>query len=300
MPKNILTGRLGALGSVVLIAGLLSGCSVFDRGRAGASLPADPGSDYKVGRPYQINDIWYTPEEDFSYLEEGVASWYGAQFNGRSTANGEIFDMNKMTAAHRTLPLPSVVRVTNLGNSRNVVLRVNDRGPFAGGRIIDVSRAAADALGFRRQGVARVRVEIMSQASQDLKYGGAAPDLAPLSRPASRTVASLPPPLTPSPVPRPTPPLIPVTARPAPVGSATGDSNIYIQTGAFLDYDNALAARNNLRTVGVNVARIDEAMVEGRRFYRVRIGPLGDMHQAETMLEDRIGAAAPEARIVID
>jgi rare lipoprotein A len=115
---------------------------------------------YKVGRPYQIDGIWYYPREDWSYDETGIASWYGEEFHGRYTADGEIFDLNSLTAAHRTLPMPVVVRITNLENGRSMKLRVNDRGPYAAGRIIDVSRRAAQLLGFEGQGTAKVRVQI--------------------------------------------------------------------------------------------------------------------------------------------
>ncbi len=134
-------------------------------GREGASSSGVP---YKVGKPYQIDGRWYRPQEDWTYSETGTASWYGDQFHGRPTANGEIFDKNSMTAAHRTLPLPSLIRVTNLENGRTANLRVNDRGPFAHGRILDVSHEAARVLGFESQGVAKVKVELLTQESMDL------------------------------------------------------------------------------------------------------------------------------------
>ncbi len=115
---------------------------------------------YKIGRPYQIDGVWYYPKEDWAYDETGIASWYGEQFHGRYTADGEVFDLNEMTGAHRTLPMPVVVRVTNLDNGRSIKLRVNDRGPYARGRIIDVSRRAAQLLGFEQAGTAKVRVQI--------------------------------------------------------------------------------------------------------------------------------------------
>lgn len=118
----------------------------------------------KVGQPYKVAGIWYYPEPDTEYDRTGIASWYGPKFHGKKTANGEIFDMNRLTAAHPTLPMPSTVRVTNLENDKQVVVRLNDRGPFAGDRIIDMSRAAAEALGFRDQGLARVRVEYLGEA----------------------------------------------------------------------------------------------------------------------------------------
>ncbi len=129
---------------------------------------------YKVGEPYQIAGVWYYPAEDWTYAESGIASFYGGErsgidFHGRLTANGELYDMNALTAAHTTLPMPSLVRVTNLDNGRSIVLRVNDRGPFARGRIIDVSRRSAQLLGFEAQGTARVRVEIQADESRRLK-----------------------------------------------------------------------------------------------------------------------------------
>jgi rare lipoprotein A len=128
---------------------------------AGApSYTAHIQGSYKIGRPYQIEGTWYYPREDWSYNETGIASWYGEAFHGHNTADGEVFDLNSLTAAHRTLPMPVVVRVTNLDNGRSIKLRVNDRGPYARGRIIDVSRRAAQLLGFEGQGTAKVRVQI--------------------------------------------------------------------------------------------------------------------------------------------
>jgi rare lipoprotein A len=135
-------------------------CAVTLASSGNAPLDWQSHHRYIVGQPYQIAGTWYYPKEDWSYDETGIASWYGEQFQGRSTADGEIFDLKSLTAAHRTLPLPVVVRVTNLGNGRSLKLRVNDRGPFADDRIIDVSRHAARLLGFERSGVAKVRVEI--------------------------------------------------------------------------------------------------------------------------------------------
>ena len=106
-----------------------------------------PAPLYKIGKPYKIDGIWYYPKEDYQYDETGIASWYGSKFHGRKTANGEIYDMNAVTAAHKTLPMPSYARVTNLENGRSLVLRINDRGPFVRSRIIDLSRRSAQLLG---------------------------------------------------------------------------------------------------------------------------------------------------------
>jgi rare lipoprotein A len=119
---------------------------------------------YKVGRPYQINGRWYYPAYDPNYERVGTASWYGEAFDGLETANGEVFDMDELSAAHPTLPLPSVVRVTNLANGRSLDVRVNDRGPFVEDRLIDVSQAAARRLGFEQAGLTPVRVKFLGLA----------------------------------------------------------------------------------------------------------------------------------------
>jgi rare lipoprotein A len=159
MAKPRLCAKLTALALVLASAA----CSPS---RPPTGVPHGP---YIVGQPYKVNGRWYTPREDFAYDRVGYASWYGRDFHGRRTASGEAFDMNALTAAHATLPMPTIVRVTNLANGRSVVLRINDRGPFADDRIIDVSRAAARELRFSERGVARVRVTVMREASLRLK-----------------------------------------------------------------------------------------------------------------------------------
>ena len=123
---------------------------------------------------------WYYPKEDYSYDETGIASWYGQGFHGEKTANGEIFNKDELTAAHKTLPLPTLARVTNLDNGRSIVVRINDRGPFSGARIIDVSQRAAQLLGFEAQGTAKVRVQVLADESKAIAdamrhYGSPAP-----------------------------------------------------------------------------------------------------------------------------
>ena len=122
------------------------------------------GGTYRIGKPYVVAGRVYVPEEDTSYREEGMASWYGDDFHGRQTANGEVFDMASLTAAHPTLPMPSYARVTNLANGKSLIVRVNDRGPYHGNRLIDVSNRAAELLEFKGNGVARVRVEYVGRA----------------------------------------------------------------------------------------------------------------------------------------
>jgi rare lipoprotein A len=122
------------------------------------------GGTYRVGKPYTVSGRVYVPEEDANYREEGLASWYGDDFHGRLTANGEVFDMAALTAAHPTLPMPCYARVTNLSNGKSLIVRVNDRGPYHGNRLIDVSNKAAELLEFKGNGVARVRIEYVGRA----------------------------------------------------------------------------------------------------------------------------------------
>ncbi len=122
------------------------------------------GGTYRVGKPYTVAGRIYVPEEDINYREEGLASWYGDDFHGRQTANGEVFDMDSLSAAHPTLPMPSYARVTNLANGKSLIVRVNDRGPYHGNRLIDVSNKAAELLEFKGNGVAHVRVEYVGRA----------------------------------------------------------------------------------------------------------------------------------------
>jgi rare lipoprotein A len=167
--------------ALTLLALALAGCGSADRFAAKVDpkygVPSSPrviadgrpipkgGGVYRVGKPYTVAGRNYVPEENTGYVSEGQASWYGDAFHGRLTANGEIFDKDAITAAHPTLPMPSYVRVTNLRNRKSLIVRVNDRGPFHSDRVIDLSHKAADLLGFRANGVARVRVEYVGPAS---------------------------------------------------------------------------------------------------------------------------------------
>jgi rare lipoprotein A len=160
---------------------VLAGCSAVDieklsvvdpryglSSNARVVAPGEPvpkgGGTYRIGAAYTIGGQTYVPAEDRNYRAEGLASWYGEDFHGRQTANGEIFDMNSVSAAHATLPMPTHVRVTNLDNNKSVIVRVNDRGPYHADRIIDVSVKTAQLLGFYSSGVARVRVEYVGTA----------------------------------------------------------------------------------------------------------------------------------------
>jgi rare lipoprotein A len=165
--------RLCCVGAVAFACVALAACSANPYGTTsryskrviedGEPIPKG-GGIYKVGQPYTENGRTYRPAENPGYRADGMASWYGPDFHGRATANGEIYDMHAITAAHTTLPIPSYARVTNLDNGRSIIVRVNDRGPYYGGRVIDVSIGAAKALDFYKKGLARVRVEYVGRA----------------------------------------------------------------------------------------------------------------------------------------
>jgi rare lipoprotein A len=156
-----------------LTAAALSACATTQLPDAPKTSGATANPHYKVGAPYKIAGRWYVPQVDETYDQKGVASWYGDAFHGKLTANGEIFDKGRISAAHKTLPLPTLVEVENLENGRKLVVRVNDRGPFVDDRIIDLSHAAADELGFTTKGLARVRVRYIGET--DVKALAALP-----------------------------------------------------------------------------------------------------------------------------
>jgi rare lipoprotein A len=218
-----------------LLCLLLAGCgSTPPAAITGGSGVAHGTGAYRVGVPYQVKGVWYYPAVNYNYDRTGIASWYGEAFEGRLTANGEIFDLNELTAAHTTLPMPSIVEVTNLENGRSLQLRVNDRGPFVDHRLIDLSRRSAQLLGFEKQGTTLVRVRVLKAesiaAAEEAMHGSgqtllaaAAPLPAPAyaaSLPATprRTIAPSPPPVS-SPPP-PAPPLAVAANTPPPSSPA--------------------------------------------------------------------------------
>lgn len=285
-----------------------------------------PAGRYKVGTPYQINGLWYYPAVDYTYEETGIASWYGPDFHGKPTANGEIYDMNALTAAHRTLPMPSIVEVTNLENGRQLRLTINDRGPFAKGRIIDISRRGAQLLGFQRNGVAKVRVRIEADASRAvaeqmkngaLLSGEGSPitvDRLPVIRVDSRVLPA-PGDDGSSSAPKDddvgqtatVPPQSAATARREPVSlkqpeivttQPVAQSSIFIQAGAFSQFQNANRARAILSQVG-NVM-INGVLVDGRDLFRVRLGPVASVGEADRLLDQVVAIGYDDARIIVD
>jgi rare lipoprotein A len=270
----------------------------------GATKPATAAAQsgiVKIGKPYEVAGVWYYPKADAEYDETGIASWYGQPFHGRSTANGERFDMNALSAAHKTLPLPSLVRVTNLQNGRSLQIRVNDRGPFVHGRIIDVSRRAAQLLGFERAGTARVRVEAAGQfiakpvtTEEERTMVAAVPQepisAEPLPAPGQKAPQK-PPPQQAAPAP-------PAPAEPVVTLVPVRPTQLFVQAGAFTFMDNARRLKTTLARIGPT--KISAVNVDGKDFYRVRVGPLQTVETADATLEQVIESGFPGARIVVD
>ena len=254
--------------------------------RAGGPAPrvASSGAHQKIGRPYQIAGTWYVPARQDRYDETGVASWYGPNFHGKPTANGEVFDQNLVSAAHTTLPLPSIVEVRNLDNGRTLQVRVNDRGPFVGDRIIDLSRAAAQELGFERQGTARVRVRYVGPAENGdtPRRGGAQTLYANAPATPDRSFRET------------APGLFSPGARRAPEPAST--SGVYVQVASFRDRERAENLRRRLGAEGpVFVA---EARVRGQTWHRVMIGPWRDIRGARGAQREVARMGFSDARIV--
>jgi rare lipoprotein A len=296
-------------------AALLAGCATSPpRQTYPVSIPPNAGI-YKIGNPYQIGDTWYYPREQPNYDETGIASWYGPTFYGHRTANGEIYNAGDLTAAHRTLPLPVNVRVTNLDNGKSLVVRVNDRGPYAKGRIIDVSEAAAKLLGFYGVGTARVRVTYLARADTNGEVASdTPPEIANAVPPAPTGKvdtaalniipgAAVAPPVetVPLPAPLPTPP--PPVADTQPTGEVTkvpvpASTHLYVQAGAFTTYANADRLKTRLASAGdLFISPIDRG---GQRLYRVRSGPYDDVESADAALARLSGLGTNDAQIVVD
>jgi rare lipoprotein A len=291
-------------------AALLAACTAAPR-RVPAPAPApatSPGGDgtrtdghANHGNPpfYEVAGQRYTVLASAAdYLERGVASWYGPDFHGHSTSSGETYDMYAMTAAHRTLPLPCYARVTNLANGRSVVVRINDRGPFVGNRIVDLSYAAARALDIVRTGTAFVELRTLGDtqgteaslaaAAMPLPAPAAAADAAPAAAPAA-TPASAPAPTSmPAPVPLPSPP------EAGPAGA------IYMQVGAFAGEANARRVVERLAQAGI--AKVSTTTVEthGQTLRRVRIGPLASVEEFDHLDAQLTALGYPEARLATD
>ena len=285
-----------------------------------STSPAE--GNYKVGNPYRAAGQWYTPVESYSYDETGIASWYGDEFHGKRTANGEVFDKNDLTAAHPTLQMPSLIRVTNLENGRSAVLRVNDRGPFARSRLIDVSHHAAEVLGFIGKGTARVRVQVLERESRILADAArkgyppktqmamafqrvpeeqttttttqvASAETGNMETQKIVTTMDVPPPAT--------------DVSKADIDELNKElfrkfpvtpTNIYVQVGSFTNTGNAQGLKKKLSKFGH--VEIYPSVVNGKQFNRVRLGPLSNVPDADATLSRVISAGYSTARIIVD
>lgn len=332
--------RFGRWALILMAGASLAACSTVTPkyavrgGVQGSSVR--PPSNGKNGTmaPYQVGGIWYVPHEQPHYDETGTASWYGDAFQLKATANGEIFDMNQFSAAHTTLPLPSMVEVTNLDNGRKLVVRVNDRGPFVDGRLIDLSHAAARELGYDRAGIAHVRVRYVGPAplagpDAGVRYAQAAlpPAAIPVAvaaatasgrRPADEEIFAdaaqdAPPPkplvkpaeavtmvaLAPLPPARPA-----VEASAPPVAAFHGDGfhdagpavAYRIQAGAFGDQDNARKAVAQLSAAGT--ATIEPIERGGQTLYRVTLPGPADEAEAYALRDKVAGIGFADARVL--
>ncbi len=362
---------------VISCAFLLGGCTQVQKvGHYAKKIPypksAKSQGKYKIGSAYKIKGKWYKPKEDFNLVQTGIASWYGTDFHGKKTANGEIYDQFELTAAHKTLQLPALVKVTNLENGRSVVVRVNDRGPYAHGRIIDMSRKGAELLGFKNKGITKVKIQVLAKESRALAAaaksgkdtrGMTAKKLSRLNSsshqpriirekapdmPALRAI-----PVTSEPIEY-------VMAQPKKVAYLKNDAvmvantddltvetlsvddvlpnnpdrflneleflketkvqghsdngrfmpnqvvshqkpvktGTYVQIGSFSSYDNAQALIKKSNGLGKSI--IKPAQINGREFYRVRIGPFSKVADADYTLNKAIKRGYNDAKIVLE
>lgn len=249
----------------------------------------EPPSRYGNRSPYNVLGRTYQVlPTSRGYVERGISSWYGNKFHGYMTSSFEPYDMYKFTAAHKSLPLPSWARVTNLENGKSVIVRVNDRGPFHDNRLIDLSYAAAVKIGVWPKGTGLVEVRALTP-------GEVEPDVR-----AAATVAKTPP--------RPLPKTTPVDARvstPAPPtavadANATAQPRIYLQIGAFGEQANADRAAQRVSAARLGEVRVIEASVNGRSVRRVRLGPLRDVEEADRLSQELRRLGLGEARVAID
>lgn len=295
----------------ILACCFLAACSSTEREIRVTSGPCTSAPKKATSRPYQIKGIWYYPQPHFEYEDEGIASYYGGGdvFHGRPTATGEIFDMNGVTAAHKTLPLPCMAEVTNLENGRQITLKVNDRGPFVEGRIIDVSRRVAQLLGFEGKGTAKVRVRTLileslalNKMSPDMSaspamLADASSSAAPLKlTPASAPAVVAAPALTSAPAATLRPTLASVSDSPSLSSPSPLSTGIFVDVGGFESHTHAATASKKL----AGMARSPIQPIAGRGAQHVvRIGPLAGLSRANQLLDLLSEAGHHTARIVI-
>jgi rare lipoprotein A len=246
------------------------------------ALYGNPPSYDVFGRRY------YVMASSVGYVERGVASWYGPGFHKELTSVREPYDMYGMTAAHKTLPLPAYVRVTNLQNGRSCVVRVNDRGPFVGNRIIDLSYTAAAKLDMLRDGTAMVEVRVLQplDPASDTHLTAASVGTVPLASPPAAAPSN-------------PPPAAPPVITPAPVTSAPVRT-LFVQAGAFATAANAQRLAEQLRGAGYTQVFVRDDLVAGRRLYRVRIGPIPNVPEFDRIVAALEQAGVRDAHLALD
>jgi peptidoglycan lytic transglycosylase len=299
---------LNRLATVIAASALIAGCQPFpddpSRPAPGSRIPhpaQDPGQipadepPSRGGNPssYVVHgQRYYVMDSSVGYVERGIASWYGPGFHGRLTSNGERYDMNGLSAAHKSLQLPTWVRVTNLSNGRSVVVRVNDRGPFVDDRIIDLSRGAAEAIDMIGTGTALVEVVALTGMERNAA-----------ARPSSGPVLDAPTVSAPAPVSHPS-----VHAAPGPAAAPAEQTaqplghepQLWLQVGAFGDQTNAQLLADRLRGAGIDLVRIDRLQRGGSTLHRVRIGPIPGVPQFDAISELLREHDLGEAQLVIE
>ncbi len=227
------------------------------------AVPRDEPPSARGNNPYTVFNVGYRPlKTSRGYRERGVASWYGKKFHGRRTSNGEAYDMYAMSAAHKTLPLPSYVRVRNLGNGKSVVVRVNDRGPFLNNRLIDLSYAAAARLGILGAGTGIVEVEALSGDEPVTQVAARAPEPVPLPKAAT--------------------------------------PRLYLQVGAFTSRDNAESLKLRLAGADLKSVHIQNTDLDATPLYRVRIGPLDSVDESDRLAARVVAQGLPNPIVVVE
>lgn len=313
---------------LLFIVLLLSGCSEFmvanhlwkkGQGEGCSAVGID-----KIGNPYTIDSIRYQPmPSSVGYSERGIASWYGSDFHAKATANGECYNMYAFTAAHKTLPLPTIARVTNLENGKSVVVKVNDRGPFVRGRVIDLSYAAAQSLDVVKTGTAPVLVEAIGGSFHGAKKSASGfharderaetlptvvpetsdeEELAPLSPQEQQKLAAD----TAKerqlgvPAPKETLPKPPAFEKRVVNNTVPlKHTNVYVQTGAFGEEERATHQQLSLTKL-YKTAHINAVEINGKHFFRVRVGPFRSIADADAALANVTQHGFPDAQIKVE
>lgn len=320
--------------ALLAVTTMLSGCAELEFGShlykdityvdtqqaQGSSRPLQEGN-FKVGKPYTVNGTVYRPQETYEYAETGIASWYGPGFHGKKTASGETYHQGELTAAHRTLQMPSLVRVTNLENGRSVIVRVNDRGPFAKGRIIDISERAAQLIGMIGKGTAKVKVEMLPEESRLIAEAARRGANLKGSEIAMNQSGRLPSHMMPA-VMNDAAPARLASPQEAMLAAAAREDNvqghirngrfypddvvtqqpvtptgIYVQAGAFGVQENAQRLSEKLSAYAP--AKVESVQYNGRTLYKVKLGPLPTVRDADSVLSRVLAGGHSDAIITV-